>query len=178
MPSRPERSWSPSWCVLQRAADIFSNDSDRGPLSRVYLRILIPLRIPLRDPLSKQPRGSRTRSYVDSYVAHIWILSCVRITRSISCMYVPRPSFRVQQVLQHSLHRSPVYRGAKSAVDWAGVRRVWWAYIGAAKKPTPVPREESADWTPRAKPTRHKLKYYITDSRLTGGNVGGEVGGT
>jgi hypothetical protein len=30
--SRPERSWSPSWCVLQRAADIFSksNDSDRG----------------------------------------------------------------------------------------------------------------------------------------------------
>ena len=30
MPSRPERSWSPSWCVLQRAADIFSIDSDRG----------------------------------------------------------------------------------------------------------------------------------------------------
>jgi hypothetical protein len=25
-----ERSWSPSSCVLQRAADIFSNDSDRG----------------------------------------------------------------------------------------------------------------------------------------------------
>jgi len=42
------------------------------PLSRVYLLILIPLRIRLRDPLGKQPRGSRTRSYVDSYVAHIW----------------------------------------------------------------------------------------------------------